>query len=298
MIRVLLGVFFITLGGGVFGQQGFVFEGEARRQRPISDDDSGDFGVPARPSGVRPSTIDSIFQIPIAVIQGTSAAAQSFYPNNGEMIDKVFNIPVQTLHAVGNLIKDRYPPLSERYDQNTREDPKREELMKTRELEIQRRKQQLEEKERVRELQRLKRQQPQQDDQVEGRRHHSIYDPFAWADALVDLVGGHGGHFGGPGGLHGGHNHGNPFGGHQKKKRKKKKPHGGHFHQQGGHNHGHGGHFGGHGSHGGPQFHGGNNRPYEVTENLEDVAPQGGLFSWFQPTRRSPQIQNKIAPRY
>ncbi|XP_028982585.1 uncharacterized protein LOC107046592 [Diachasma alloeum] len=220
-------------------------------------------------------------------------------------------IPVQTLHAVGNLIKDRYPPQSRGSDQNTIGDPKREELMTIRELEIQRRKQHFEKKERVGGLQRLKRQQTPPDAQAEGRRHHSIYDPLAWTEAFADvLVGhgglfsGHGGHFGGHGGFHGGHSHGNLFGGHQKKK-KKKKPHGGHFQQLGGHNHGqgsHGGHFGshghGHGSHGAPQILGGNNHPYEVTENLDDVAPQGGFFSWFQPTRRPLQIQNKIAPRY
>ncbi|XP_014601549.1 PREDICTED: uncharacterized protein LOC106785514 isoform X2 [Polistes canadensis] len=49
--------------------------------------------------------IDKIFNIPITAVKQTALVAQSFTPENKEMIDNVFQIPISTLEAVGDLVK-------------------------------------------------------------------------------------------------------------------------------------------------------------------------------------------------
>lgn len=181
------------------------------------------------------------------MIQGTSAAAQSWSPEYGDTINKVFDvsslklyivyqfislilnphnyqqIPVQTLQAVGNLVKDRFPQQS-----NSQISQIRREQRQTR----------------IREQQ-LQQQRQQNDDYASRRHHHHSYYN-AWQSVVTDfLVGSHG-----HGGLLGGH--GNFWGGHgsnlghknnkNKKKIKKKGQHG-----LGNHGIHFGGHFGSHG---------------------------------------------------
>ncbi|XP_034936844.1 uncharacterized protein [Chelonus insularis] len=96
LFKILLFIIIVNWSKG----QNVVFDyGKERRASPRTR--------PGSPGNS--NTIDNIFQIPIAVIQGTSAAAQSWSPENGDTINKVFNIPVQTLQAISTLIKDRMP---------------------------------------------------------------------------------------------------------------------------------------------------------------------------------------------
>ncbi|XP_074100457.1 uncharacterized protein LOC141528338 isoform X2 [Cotesia typhae] len=95
MFRII-GLFFVV--NWVVGEN-FVIEETGRRRVVYGATDK-----PVIKSGVSPNTVDSIFQIPIAVIEGTSTAAQSWYPENSDTINK---IPVQTLQAISNLVKNR-----------------------------------------------------------------------------------------------------------------------------------------------------------------------------------------------
>ncbi|XP_044596573.1 uncharacterized protein LOC123273260 isoform X2 [Cotesia glomerata] len=95
MFRII-GLFLVV--NWVVGEN-FLIEETGRRRVVYGTTDK-----PVIKSGVSPNTVDNIFQIPISVIEGTSTAAQSWYPENSDTINK---IPVQTLQAISNLVKDR-----------------------------------------------------------------------------------------------------------------------------------------------------------------------------------------------
>ncbi|KAK0179666.1 hypothetical protein PV327_005398 [Microctonus hyperodae] len=263
----------------------FVFEDEGRSYRGQLSEDSRAASAGRRPSSssyssrITPSAIDSIFQIPLTLIQSTSSAVQSVSPNNANAINQFTNIPVKTLQAVGNLVRDMIPiQQSDNQNDDSQQDESLEGLTKIRQQQLQ---QQFQLQQQQQQLQILQGQ-PQQDEHSAHRRH--IFDVGNWASAFKDLFfwkfghqggGGYGNLFennvyfvnGGSGGVrpeqgHHGHKKG-------KKKKKHKREH-------------HGGHKGG-------QYYGDD----DYIDNIQPL----GIFSW-QPTRYSSRIQNKIAPGF